>query len=70
MISYYILIQFGIGFIGSKSIPIIILELGIYFDATYIQPPGAAHKSTSTLAFCKKLYFLFIYTNLNAALDL
>ena len=54
------LIQLGIGLIGSRSIPIIKLELGINLEATYIQPPGAAHKSINTLAFCKKLYFLFI----------
>lgn len=49
--------QFGIGFIGSKSIPIIMLEDGMYFEATYIQPPGAAQRSIKTLAFYKKLYF-------------
>ena len=57
VISSYIDIQFGTVYIGSKSIPIIIDEDGMNLDATYIQPPGAAHKSINTLADYKKLYF-------------
>ena len=57
VISSYIEIQFWTDWIGSKSIPIIIEEEGINLEATYIQPPGAAHKSIKTLADYKKLYF-------------
>lgn len=62
-------IQLGILLIGSKSIPIIMLEDGMYLEATCIQPPGAAQRSTKTLAFYKKLYFWLICRSLKAALD-
>lgn len=51
-------------------LPTTILETGIFCFATCIHPPGAAHKSTKTLDFCRKLNFLFNCINLNAARDL
>ena len=65
VISQTNVLQPGIGLIGSRSTPILMLLMGIYFSATYslnykktYHPPGAAHKSTKTLEFCKKLNFL------------
>lgn len=50
--------QPGIGLIGSRSTPIIKQEEAAFFEATYIQPPGAAQRSTMTIASSKKWYFL------------
>ena len=60
----------GIGFIGTKSTPIIKLDIGICSFATCIHEPGAAHKSIHTLDFWRNSYFRFNCTNLNDARDL
>ena len=41
----------GIGFMGTKSTPMIRLDIGICSLATCIHDPGAAHKSIHTRDF-------------------
>ena len=66
-----------IGFIGSKSTPIIVLSMGICFAATwhlpnhsltlsFYHPPGAAQRSIKTWAFERKLNCRFNWMSLKA----
>lgn len=54
----------------TKSRPIIVEPVGIIYVHTYIQPPGAAHRSTTVCELLRKLYLRFNWNNLKAALDL
>jgi len=52
---------------GTKSMPMIRLDIGMCSLATCIHDPGAAQRSMQTLDFCKNSCFLFNCTNLNEA---
>ena len=67
VISPTIEIVFGISLIGTRSTPITIDFGGIYFLATCIQEPGAAHKSTHNVDFARKSNFVLSCINLYAA---
>ena len=59
VISLTIVEHHVIGLIGTRSTHTLIELIGISFVAAYNQPHGAAQRSIQTLAFEKKLYFLF-----------
>jgi len=50
--------QRGIGLIGVRSTPTMIESGGMYLEATWSQPPGAAQRSITHLDLSKKLNFL------------
>ena len=50
-------------------LPIMILDIGMCWDATCSHPPGAAHKSMHTLDFSKKPNLRFNCSSLKAARD-
>jgi hypothetical protein len=55
------------GLMGARSTPTIVELIGMYFAATWSQPPGAAHRSMHALAPLKKSYLRLSWTSLNAA---
>ena len=63
-------IQPGMGFIGNRSTPTMMLETGMFCWATCIQPPGAAHKSMHTRDFWRNSNLRFSWISLKAARDL
>ena len=48
-------LQLGMGMMGTKSTPTIMLPTGICFEATCIHPPGAAQRSINTFEESRKL---------------
>lgn len=60
VMSWTSVLTFGIGRIGNRSTPRIMLPRGMYFAATWHHPPGAAHRSMQTFAELRISYFLFI----------
>ena len=55
------------GLIGARSTPTMSDDIGMYFCATWSQPPGAAQRSMHARAPLKKSYLRLSWTSLNDA---